>query len=161
KLLDRRLQISRQEGGSRLVEVSYEGPDRVLAAQVVGRIVTEYVGYTTRTEATQDTATVAQLRREVDSTARKLGAAETALQALPAAAMRYGQLVRDRTVREATYLALQKQLKQTEVSDALRQERVRIVDAPRVANVEDRAFPNKPVMITLGAILGMALALTT
>jgi uncharacterized protein involved in exopolysaccharide biosynthesis len=82
------------------------------------------------------------------------------LQALPAAATRFGQLVRDRTILEATYAALQKQLKQAELADVLRQEKVHVVDAPRVANREDPAFPNKPVMIALGLVLGVALAVT-
>src|SRR5207253_605546 len=76
RLLEKRLIIARQQGGSRLVEISYEDPDRVLAAQVVSRVVTEYVNYSVRTEVTQDTTTVARLRREVDSTARKLAASE-------------------------------------------------------------------------------------
>ncbi|HEY9226559.1 MAG TPA: GNVR domain-containing protein [Gemmatimonadaceae bacterium] len=306
KLLDKRLIISRQEGGSRLVEVSYEDPDRVLATQVVTNLVGEYVKYTTITERTEDTTTVAQLRMEVDSTSRRLAAAEQALrafeersrliapeeqataqikrlstisthvdaisvernalartltiidqksrggagaaayrqlatfpslitnraiqdllqalvdlenkrsllgvrrtenndeykqlsdriaeiekqlyqlgpqylesldqqlattanavtaltdtlQAMPAAAMQYGRLVRDRTLLEATYLALQKQLKQAQLKDVLRQQRVRVVDVPRVANRENPAFPRKAVMLALGLVLGIALALS-
>jgi uncharacterized protein involved in exopolysaccharide biosynthesis len=306
KLLDRRLSIARQEGGSRLVEVTYEDPDRALAARVVSRIVTEFVDYTNLTEETQDTTAVTQLRRQVDSTAHKLAAAETTLRAfeeqsrlivpeeqataqikriaaistqvdaisaernalermlgiitqrskggtdpnayrelatfpslitnraiqdllqslldlenkrsalgvrrteqneeykqltdriteierqlyqlgpeylesldqhlastartvtalsdtlqeMPGAAMRYGQLVRNRTLSEATYLALQKQLKQAELRDVLRQQRVRVVDAPRVANREDVAFPRKTVLLLLGFVLGVLLALS-
>jgi succinoglycan biosynthesis transport protein ExoP len=305
KLLESRLLIARQEGGSRLIEVSFEDPDRVLAARVVTRLVSEYMAYSTSTERTTDTTTVAQLRREVDSTSRKLAVAEVALrsfeeqsrlivpeeqateqvkriglisthvdaisiernalqrmlavigqrsrggadpsayrqlatfpslitnraiqdllqtlvdlenkrsalgvrrtdtndeyrqmsdriteidrqlyalgpqylesldqqlamtartvtaladtlQAMPGAAMQYGRLVRDRTVLEATYLALQKQLKTAELRDALRQQRVKLVDMPRIANAHDPAFPKKPVMLVLGAVLGIALAL--
>ncbi|HEY5060669.1 MAG TPA: Wzz/FepE/Etk N-terminal domain-containing protein, partial [Gemmatimonadaceae bacterium] len=79
KLLQKRLDIARQEGGSRLVEVSFEDPDRLLAAQVVNTLIGEYVAYSTRTERYQDTTTVAELRFQVDSTARKLSEAETAL----------------------------------------------------------------------------------
>jgi uncharacterized protein involved in exopolysaccharide biosynthesis len=82
------------------------------------------------------------------------------LNAMPAAAMHYGRLVRDRTVFESTYLALQKQLKTAELKDVLRQERVRVVDAPRIANPDDPVFPRKAVMLVLGAVLGAALALT-
>ena len=305
KLLASRLVIARQEGGSRLVEVSYEDPDRVLAAQVVSTLIGAYVAYTTTTERTQDTTTVTQLQRQVDSTRVSLSRAETALRAfeersrliapeeqataqvkriaaislhvdaisternalarmltiieqkshggadasayrqlatfpslitnraiqdllqslvdlenkrstlgvrrtasneeyrqltnriteierqlyqigpeylqsldqqlamtsrtadaltdtlqeMPAAAMVYGRLVRDRTVLEATYVALQKQLKQAELKDVLRQQRVRIVDAPRIANPNDPSFPKKAVMLVLGAVLGVALAL--
>ena len=306
KLLDKRLFIARQEGGSRLVEVSFEDPDRLLAAQVVNTLVGEYVGYSTRTERFQDTTTVAELRLQVDSTARKLADAETALRdfqlssqlvapteqateqlkrmglisahvdaisternalarmlaiiqqksrdgadptayrelatfptlitnraiqdllqslidlenkraelgirrteanaeykqltdriteiehqlytvgpqylesldqqlamtvrtvtavgdtlhALPGAAMQYGRLLRNRMLLEAVYLALQKQLKQAELRDVLRQDRIKVVDKPRVANADDRAFPKKPIMLSLGAVLGLALAVT-
>jgi uncharacterized protein involved in exopolysaccharide biosynthesis len=306
KLLERRLSINRQEGGSRLVEVMYDDPDRVLASQVVTRIVDEYVTYSNRTSRTDDTTAVVRLREQVDSTSRKLARTEAALRdfeervrliapqeqataqikrltaistrvdaisvernalsrmlaiidqrsrsgtdatayrqlatfptlitnraiqdllqslvdienkrselgvrrtatnddyrqmteritqierqlyqvgpqylesldqqlattvtavtalsdslnAMPAAAMQYGRLVRDRTVLEAIYLALQKQLKIAELKDVLRQEHVRVVDAPRVANYDDPVFPRKAVMLVLGAVLGVALAMT-
>jgi uncharacterized protein involved in exopolysaccharide biosynthesis len=307
ELLAKRLLIERQEGGSRLVELSFEDADRVLAAQVVSHMITEYVTYTTTNDRTDDTTAVAQLENQVDSTHRKLLIAEGALrtfeeqsrlivpeeqataqikrisiistrvdavsvernalarmlaiidtrskggsdaaayrqlatfpslitnkaiqdllqvlgdlenkrsalgvrrtesnaeykqftdrigeierqlyglgsqylesldqeltttagavtaltdtlQAMPAAAMQYGRLVRDRTVLETVYLALLKQLKQAELKDVLRQQRVRIVDAPRIANPDDPIFPKKPVMLLLGAVLGIVLALTT
>jgi uncharacterized protein involved in exopolysaccharide biosynthesis len=306
ELLDKRLSIERQEGGSRLVEVSFEDPDRQLAAQVVQDVIAEYVGYSTRMDRRADTTAVAGLQREVDSTARLLTAAESnlrtfeeekriidpqeqasaqvkristisgkvdaisvernalakmleiidqrsrgegggssayrqlatfpslitnraiqdllqslvelenkraalgatrteanadykaytdrireierqlyqlgpqylesldqelattartvaaltdTLQALPAAATRYGQLVRERTLREATYIALQKQLKQAQLTDVLRPERVHVVDAARVANIKDRAFPKKAVMLSLGLVLAAVVAL--
>lgn len=307
KALERRLLIARQEGGSRLVEVSYQDPDRVLAAQVVNRVVAEFVAYTGTTEQLDDTTAVARLTAEAAETKRKLAEAEVALRgfeeqsrliapeeqataqvkritvistqvdaisvernalarmlgvieerskggaspasyrqlatfpslitnraiqdllqglidlenkrsllgvrrtenneeyrqftdriaeierqlylvgqqylesldqqlattanavtsltdtlkAMPAAAMQYGRLVRDRTVLEAIYLAIQKQLKQAELKDVLRVQRVRVVDAPRVANADDPAFPKKAVMLVLGAVLGMVLAVTT
>jgi uncharacterized protein involved in exopolysaccharide biosynthesis len=304
-LMDRRLSIERQEGGSRLVEVTYEDPDRQLAADVVRRVIDEYVTYSTALEKLQDTTAVGRIRVQVDSTARVLAAAETTLRAfeersllidpqeqsaaqvkristisakvdaitvernalakmlevidqrskgqsgasayrqlatfpslitnraiqdllqslvelenkraqlgatrtennpdyrvltdrireiesqlyslgpqylesldqelattaqtvaaltdtmkaLPAAATRYLQLVRERTLREATYLALQKQLKQAELTDVLRPERVHVVDAPRIANPDDPAFPKKPVMVVLGLVLAAAVSI--
>ena len=306
KLLDARLEIQRQEGGSRLVEVSFDDPDRALAAQVVNRLIAEYVTYTRATEVGDDTTTVTRLRGQVAETARRLADAETvlrafeersrlivpdeqasaqvkriaaietrvdaigvernalsrmlaviqqrsrggtdatayrqlatfpslitnraiqdllqslvdlenkrsalgvrrtasndeyrelsdriteierqlyqigpqylesldqelattanavtaltdSLRAMPAAAMQYGRLVRNRTLLEATYLALQKQLKQAELQDALRLERVRVVDVPRVANPDDPVFPRKAVMLVLGAVLGLGLGIT-
>lgn len=306
KLLDRRLLIARQEGGSRLVEVSFEDPDRVLAAQVVRRVIAEYVQYVATTDATQDALTLSRIQGEVVSTAGRLATAENALRvfgersrlvapeeqasaqvkrisvlsaqidalsternalarmlsaieqrsrsgadpaafrqlatfpslisnkgiqdllqtlvelenkrselsvrrtesnedyrqlttriaelerqlyqvgpqyleslnqqlataaatvgalkdtlsALPGAAMQYGRLVRDRTLYDATYAALQKQLTGAELASLLRRERVHIVDAPGVPNSRDHVFPNRPVMVVLGAILGVALALT-
>ena len=304
KLLERRLTISQQEGGSKLVEVSFDDPDRVLAAQVVAKIIAEYVGYTTHTEHGQDTLTVAQLRFEVDSTRRKLTESEVtlrafeertrflapeaqltaqvrrisaisarvdqasaeraalarmlsiiedraragtntdayrqlatfpslisngaiqdllrtlldldnrraelgmrrsesnpdykavvdrtahvehqlyttgtqylesldqqlvttvgtvralndSLEAMPGAAMQYARLLRDRTINEAVYVALVKQLKVAELRDVLRQDKARVVDVPRVANRKNPAFPKKPVMLVLGAILAMTVA---
>jgi uncharacterized protein involved in exopolysaccharide biosynthesis len=306
ELLERRLLIERQEGGSRLVEVSFEDADRVLAAQVVNRVLSEFVTYTTANDRTEDTSVVGQLANQVDSTHRKLIVAESmlrtfeernklivpeeqataqikrislistrvdavsvernalarmlaiidtrskggsdaaayrqlatfpslitnkaiqdllavlgdlenkrsalgvrrtesnaeykqftdrigeierqlyalgsqylesldqeltttagavtaltdTLQAMPAAAMQYGRLLRDRTVLETVYLALQKQLKQAELKDVLRQQRIRVVDVPRVANPDDPVFPKKNVMLLLGAVLGIVLALT-
>jgi uncharacterized protein involved in exopolysaccharide biosynthesis len=305
KLLDKRLIIARQEGGSRLVDVSYEDPDRALAARVVSTLIGEYVTYTNTTAHGLDTTAVAELRFQVDSTARKLAASEAALRsfeeqariiapeeqakaeitrmslmsakvdqisaernalarmltvidqrsrggsnptayrqlatfpslitnkaiqdllqtlvtlenkrdslgvsrtaqnadykaitdriveierqlysvgpaylesldqqlsstastvaalsdtmrAMPAAATQYVRLLRDRTLGEAIYLALQKQLKQAELKDVLRPEKVRVVDIPRVANADDPAFPKKAVMLPLGALLGIVLAL--
>jgi succinoglycan biosynthesis transport protein ExoP len=306
KLLARRLLIAQQEGGSRLVEVSFEDADRTLAAQVVNTTVNEYVAFSTTTERAKDTTTVGHLRLQVDSTSRKLAAAEAALrsfeersrliapedqataqvkrmgvisaqvdaisternalarmlaliqqrsrggadasayrqlatfpslitnraiqdllqslvdlenkqaelgvrrtaanaeykqftdriteierqlyavgpqylesldqqlamtvrtvtalgdtlQIMPGAAMQYGRLLRDRTLLEAIYLALQKQLKQAELRDVLRQDKVKVVDVARVANPHDVAFPKKGVMLALGAVLGLTLALT-
>jgi uncharacterized protein involved in exopolysaccharide biosynthesis len=305
KLLDKRLLISRQEGGSRLVEVVFEDPDRVLAQQVVQQIISNYVAYTTATERTEDTTAVGELRLQVDSTRRLLTASENALRvfeeqsrliapqeqaasevkrvgeistrvdaisaerdalsrmltiiedrshggadpaayrqlatfptlitnraiqdllntliglenqrsalgvrrtdanpeykqlsdrileidrqlfavgpqylesldqelattvhtvsalmdtlgAMPTAVTEFGRLVRDRTVYEATYIALQKQLKVAELKDVLRKQRVRVVDHPRVANVDDPAFPKKGVMVALGAVLAIMCAI--
>jgi uncharacterized protein involved in exopolysaccharide biosynthesis len=100
------------------------------------------------------------LDQELATTARTVTSLSDTLQAMPAEAMRYGQLVRDRTLQEATYLALQKQLKQAELKDVLRQDKVRVVDAPRVANIDDPAFPKKGVMLVLGVILAGTAALT-
>ncbi|HVX40761.1 MAG TPA: Wzz/FepE/Etk N-terminal domain-containing protein [Gemmatimonadaceae bacterium] len=306
KLLDKRLSIARQEGGSRLVEISYEDPDRVLAAQVVSTLIHEYVTYSTGMARTEDTTTVAVLQGQVDSTGRRLAIAEQSLRGfeeqsrlvapeeqasaqikrisalsahvdeisternalarmlaiidqrskggsdaaayrqlatfpslitnraiqdllqslvdlenkrsqlgvrrtanndeyrqltdritqieqqlysvgpqylesldqelrttaqtvagltdtlrtMPAEAMQYGRLLRDRTILETTYIALQKQLKQAQLRDVLRQNRVKIVDAPRIANAEDPAYPKKPVMLLVGAVLAIVLALT-
>ena len=94
------------------------------------------------------------LDQQLATTVNAVTALTDTLNAMPAAAMQYGRLVRDRTVLEAIYLALQKQLKAAELKDVLRQEHVRVVDTPRVANAEDPVFPKKAVMLVLGAILG-------
>lgn len=306
KLLDRRLTIERQEGGSRLVEITFQDPDRTLAAQVVRRLVAAYLDYTRSTDETENTFTSSRLQLQVDSARRQLTAAEEALRSfetrsgmivpedqasaqvkriaavstridainternalsrmlaiidrksrggadasayrelatfpslitnraiqdllqslvdlenkqsdlgtrrteanpdyhqltlrisaiehqlyelgpqyleslgqqlatevqtasaltdtldnMPGAATQYVRLMRDRTVAEGKYIALEKQLTQADVRNVLREDRVHVIDAPRVANPDDPSSPKKSVMLLLGAVLGVALALT-
>ena len=300
-----RLDIRVQEGGSRLVKVAFEDPDRVLAATVVTRIVAEYVGYTTSNDRVDDGLRIGELRREADSYAKRLAASEerlrqfkerrrlvipdeqataqlkriavlrTALDGLeversalarvltlinaraskdrdptafrqlatfpslianraiqdylmtlvdlenkraelgvrrtedndemrqfttrireletglqrvgtqylesleqqifvatqsvktltgdldsfPQQEMDYVRLLRERTLLNEGFVMLQKQLKQAELQTALRTDKVRVVDAPRVANAKDAAFPRVAVQLALGAVLAMAVTL--
>lgn len=304
KRLDKRLTIRRQEGGSRLVEVSFEDADRRLAAQVIDRLVREYVAYSLRTEQGDEGAQIRELQGALSSTAVRLALAEEQLRrfqqrakvvlpeeqadaqvkrialldvkldairiernalsrlldlirdrsrggsdptafrqlatfpslisnraiqdllqalmdleskrsalsitrtesnaelnqlsvriaeldqqlyrlgsqylesldqqlsstsrtvgtlndtlfALPATAMQYTRLVRDRTILNEEYLALYKQLKIAELQDVLRKEKVKIVDLPRVANPDDPAFPKRGVQLALGLVLALVLA---
>ncbi len=73
------LEVRRQEGGSRLVEVSYLLPDREMAAAVVNGIVGEYVAYKGATERGEARFTVEELRVQVAEYARRLADAEEAL----------------------------------------------------------------------------------
>ncbi|NUR33007.1 MAG: hypothetical protein HOQ30_03280 [Gemmatimonadaceae bacterium] len=79
KLLDRRLTIRKQEGGSRLVEVSFADPDRRFAAQVVGVMVREYVTYMLQTDEHDETAQIRELRAALGTTAVRLATAEEQL----------------------------------------------------------------------------------
>jgi uncharacterized protein involved in exopolysaccharide biosynthesis len=79
QLLEDRLEIRTQEGGSKLVEVTYEDPDRELAAAVVQRMLDTYIDYTLGTAATDDSRRVTELRREVAAYAGRLATAEEAL----------------------------------------------------------------------------------
>ncbi|HXD48811.1 MAG TPA: GNVR domain-containing protein, partial [Gemmatimonadaceae bacterium] len=99
------------------------------------------------------------LDQELATTVHTVSALMDTLGAMPTAVTEFGRLVRDRTVYEATYVALQKQLKVAELKDVLRKQRVRVVDHPRVANVDDPAFPKKGVMIALGAVLAIMCAI--
>ena len=303
--LDKRLAIRREEGGSRLVEVAFEDPDRLLAAQVVGHLVQEYITYSLRTERHDAGTAVAELRGVLDRNSTRLARAEEALRAfqqreklivpdeqatqqvkriavldghldaigieraalsrllaliekrshggsdptayrqlatfpslignkgiqdmlavlidlenkrselgvrrtetnedyrqlsgriveldeqlyrlggqylesldqqlstttravtqltdtlvaLPAVAMLYARLVRERSLQNEEHLVLTKQLKQTELQDLLRKERIRVVDAASVANPDDQTFPKPAVQLVLGAILAVVLAL--
>jgi uncharacterized protein involved in exopolysaccharide biosynthesis len=77
--LEKRLTIQRQEGGSRLVEVSFEDPDRRLAAQVIDRLVSEYVAYMLRTDQREEGAQITELRGQLGATAARLASAEEQL----------------------------------------------------------------------------------
>ena len=305
KRFDDRLDIRMQEGGSRLVKVAFEDPDRTLAAAVVSRIVTEYIGYTIGNDRSDDDVRVGELRREAESYAKRLSASEERLRqfkerrrlvipdeqataqlkrigvlrttldaleieqsalarmlslvnarsangrspvayrqlatfpslianraiqdylmtlvdlenkrselglrrtedneemkqitgriselerqlqrtgtqylesldqqvavatqsvkdltvdldAFPQQEMDYVRLLRERTLLNEGFLILQKQLKQTQLQIAMRTDKVRVVDPPRVANAKDRAFPRVGAQLLLGAVLGIAVAL--
>ena len=305
QLLEDRLDIRTQEGGSRLVEVTYEDPDRELAAAVVRRLIDSYLGYTLGTINSEDTKRLAELQREVTSSAQRLTATEEALRrfkeqrrlvvpdeqataqlkrvsvaqggideleversalaslldlvnrraaggrtpeayrqlatfpslitnraiqdvlmamieleskrsellvrrtasndevveitrrigelevqlqrtgsqylesldgqlgvartalktmtadldAFPQQEMEFVRLFRERTLLSEGFAMLQKQLKQLELQTAMRSERVRVIDAPRVADADDPAFPRVLVQLVLGAVLGTAVAL--
>lgn len=82
------------------------------------------------------------------------------LDVFPRQEMDYVRLVRDRTLANEAYIMLQKQLKQAELTTAMRTERVRVVDVAQVANPKDREFPKVAVQLLLGLVLGAAVALT-
>ena len=73
------LDIRRQEGGSRLVEISHTVPDREMAAATVNRLATEYTTYKTDTEHSEARFTVTELREEVQDYSDQLTEAEEAL----------------------------------------------------------------------------------
>jgi uncharacterized protein involved in exopolysaccharide biosynthesis len=83
------------------------------------------------------------------------------LQALPDQEMQFVRLVRERTINNESYLILLKQLRVTELQDALRLERIRVVDAPIIAHPDDPEYPRPFVQLLLGAVLAGLLALTT
>jgi len=80
------------------------------------------------------------------------------LDAFPKDEMALVRLVRDRTLRAEGYALLKKQLVQTELQAAMRTDLVQVVDAPRVADARDPAFPRSAVQLVLGAVLGVAVA---
>ncbi|MDQ8161864.1 MAG: GNVR domain-containing protein [Gemmatimonadota bacterium] len=302
---DDRMEIRTQEGGSRLVQISFEDADRVLAATAVERLVAEYLRYTLDNSGRDDSRRLTELRREVATFAQRLAAAEQSLRrfkesrelvipdeqasaqlkriaalrtgldelevertalarmlalietrsgggrdplayrqlatfpslianraiqdylmtlvalenkrseidvrrtgendevrqltgrigeleqqlmrvgtqylesldqqigvaassvksissdlaVFPQQEMEFVRLVRDRTVLTEGYVVLQRQLKQLELQTAMRSDRIRVVDAPRVADADDTAYPRITVQLLLGAILGVAVGL--
>ncbi len=75
------LDIRRQEGGSRLIEISHTIPDREMAAATVNSLVAEYTAYKTDTEHSEALYTVMELREEVEDYSNRLASAEEVLRA--------------------------------------------------------------------------------
>jgi len=85
-----------------------------------------------------------------------IAAIDVELARLPQEEMRYIRLLRDRQVLTEGYLLLQKQLRQTELREALRLDQVRIVDTPVVAHPDDPQFPKVLVHLVLALVLGLS-----
>jgi uncharacterized protein involved in exopolysaccharide biosynthesis len=83
------------------------------------------------------------------------------LGALPATEMQYVRLVRERTLLGETWALMKRQLKQAELQDVLRLDKVRLVDAPRVPQPREKVFPRPLVHSVLGAVLAVLVALAT
>lgn len=100
------------------------------------------------------------LEQQISVATQSVKAMSSDLDVFPRQEMDYVRLMRDRTIANEGFIILQKQLKQAELSTALRTEKVRVVDSARVANAKDVEFPKTGVQLLLGAILGVAVALT-
>ncbi|MDP1857894.1 MAG: hypothetical protein Q8K82_04440 [Gemmatimonadaceae bacterium] len=83
------------------------------------------------------------------------------LGALPATEMQYVRFVRERTLLGETWALMKRQLKQAELQDVLRLDKVRLVDAPRVPQPREKVFPRPLVHSALGAVLALLVALAT
>ena len=101
------------------------------------------------------------LGQQFTETSHALARLTEGLGALPAAEMRYVQLVRERTLLSETWVTIRKSLKQAELQDAMRLERVRLVDAPSVPQASDKVFPRPVVYTVLGFVLALLVALVT
>ena len=106
-----------------------------------------------------------QYREALDEGVRTVRAALAGIDAelgrLPAQSMRFVRLAREREVAEERFVLLERQLRQTELRDALRLDQVRVVDAPVVAEVDDPEFPRLAVHLVLALILAGAAATAT
>ena len=83
------------------------------------------------------------------------------LQSLPNKEMQFVRLVRDRTIYNESYILLLKQLRTAELQDAMRLQRIRVVDSPVVANEDNPVYPRPAVQLFLGALLAVLVALAT
>ena len=100
------------------------------------------------------------LEQQIDVATQSVKTMSSDLDVFPRQEMEYVRLLRDRTIWNEGFIILQKQVKQAELSTALRTEKVRIVDSARVANAKDVEFPRTGVQLLLGAILAVAVGLT-
>jgi uncharacterized protein involved in exopolysaccharide biosynthesis len=79
EMLAKRLSIKKQPGQSRLVEVSFEDPDRHLAARMIDRLVREYTAFMWATDERDDASQITDLRGALSASAVRLAAAEEQL----------------------------------------------------------------------------------
>jgi tyrosine-protein kinase Etk/Wzc len=102
-------------------------------------------------------------RQYLESLDEQIASAKAAVQdidrtisELPERELRFVRLARASAVLNEGYMFLLKQLRQTELQDALRLDAVRIVDAPSVADPDDPYFPRPLVNLVLGVVLAVA-----
>lgn len=99
------------------------------------------------------------LSQQFTENSRALARLTEDLGALPATEMQYVRLVRERTLLGETWALMKRQLKQAELQDVMRLDKVRLVDVPRVPQPREKVFPRPLVHSVLGAILAVLVAL--
>lgn len=87
-----------------------------------------------------------------------LAAIDAELLALPERQMALVRLLREQKILGEGYIALEKQVRQTEILDAIRRDAIRVVDAPVAAHPDDPQFPKPAVHFVLAVVLGLSLA---
>ncbi len=95
------------------------------------------------------------LDEQIKPTQAAIAAIDAELAAVPERELQFIRLYRERTILNEGYLFLQKQLRQTELQDALRLDQVRVVDYPSVADPDDPEFPKPLVNLVLGLVLAL------
>lgn len=80
------------------------------------------------------------------------------LLALPEQQMALVRLLREQKILNEGYIALEKQVRQTEIMDAIRRDAIRVVDAPVAAHPDDPQFPKPAVHLVLALVLGLSVA---
>ena len=93
---------------------------------------------------------------QIAPTRAALAAIDDELGAMPERELRFLRLLRERTLLNEGYLALQQQLRLTEVQDALRLDDIRVVDAPEPSSLDDPYFPRVAVHLALALLLALA-----
>jgi len=120
------------------------------------RQVTERIGEVERQLQTLGRQYLESLDEQIASAKGAITAIDRAIAALPERELRFVRLARTSAVLNEGYMLLLKQLRQTELQDALRLDAVRIVDAPSVADADDPYFPRPLVNLVLGLVLAAA-----
>lgn len=98
------------------------------------------------------------LGQQFTENSRALARLTQDLGVLPATEMQYVRLVRERTLLGETWALMKRQLKQAELQDVLRLDKVRLVDAPRVPQPREKIFPRPVVHSVLGAVIALLIA---
>jgi len=80
------------------------------------------------------------------------------LWALPERQMALVRLLREQKILGESYIALEKQVRQTEIFDAIRRDAIRVVDGPVAAHPDDPQFPKPLVHVVLALVLGLSVA---
>lgn len=93
---------------------------------------------------------------QVKPTRATLEEIDAELGALPEQELQFLRLLRERTLLNEGYLALQQQLRLTEVQDALRLDDIRVVDAPEPSSPDDPYFPRLGVHLAIALLLALA-----
>ena len=101
------------------------------------------------------------LEQQRATLAQALDSLDRSLRGMPDDVLGYYQRLRRQKVADQAYVALQRQLQQVALQQTLRLDRVRIVDAPMIADVDDPQFPKLGVHFVLALILGVAVGLLT
>ena len=68
------------------------------------------------------------------------------------------KLLREQKIASEAYVAIERQLRATELMEAVRRDAVRVVDAPVAADEKDPQFPKPAVHLALAIVLAAAAA---
>jgi uncharacterized protein involved in exopolysaccharide biosynthesis len=95
------------------------------------------------------------LDEQIAPTRSALGELDREIARLPEQELTFVRLSRERVMLNEGYLLMQKQLRTTELQDALRLDEVRVVDEPSLPHPDDPQFPKPLVNFVLGLVLAI------
>ncbi|HRN53947.1 MAG TPA: GNVR domain-containing protein, partial [Gemmatimonadaceae bacterium] len=148
-LLTALTELENDRSALRLLRSEQNSDVRQLTARIneiedqLRRLGAEYLEGITRQAASVETALA-----EID---RELGL-------LPERQVALLKLLREQKIASEAYVAIERQLRATELMEAVRRETVRVVDAPVAADVDDPQFPKPAVHLVLALVLAAAVA---